>query len=291
MKKVIITIMAVALVLSCVVGMAACSKTEYLFGKETIAVNAQMDIFTGMTNGSADIGVMDSIMAGYYMNNSDYKNTMEMLPFYLSEEEYGIGAKRGNAALTSKINEGLIALATSGVMQTLGLRFGVASDILVGATTTNPITNATDNSWNDVVTAKKIILGYTVFAPIAYEQNGALTGYDIELAKAVINYLNTTYGSEIVLETLEIDWDQKEALLENGSIDLVWNGMTITDERKEGMSMSIPYLANKQAIIIKKADKSGYDVTSLDAFKASAAGKIIYVESGSAAEDLMIIKK
>ena len=291
MKKVIITIMAVALVLSCVVGMAACSKTEYLFGKETIADNAQMDIFTGMTNGSADIGVMDSIMAGYYMNNSDYKNTMEMLPFYLSEEEYGIGAKRGNAALTSKINEGLIALATSGVMQTLGLRFGVASDILVGATTTNPITNATDNSWNDVVTAKKIILGYTVFAPIAYEQNGALTGYDIELAKAVINYLNTTYGSEIVLETLEIDWDQKEALLENGSIDLVWNGMTITDERKEGMSMSIPYLANKQAIIIKKADKSGYDVTSLDAFKASAAGKIIYVESGSAAEDLMIIKK
>ena len=66
---------------------------------------------------------------------------------------------------------------------------------------------------------------------------------------------------------------------------------SITDERKEGMSMSIPYLANKQAIIIKKADKSGYDVTSLDAFKASAAGKIIYVESGSAAEDLMIIKK
>ena len=291
MKKAIIMILAVALILSCVIGMTACNKKEYLFGKETIAVNSQMDIFTGMTNGSADIGVMDSIMAGYYMNNSDYKNTMEMLPFYLSEEEYGIGAKKGNNALTAKINEGLIALAANGTMQTLGVEFGVSSDILVSATTTNPITNATDDSWNKVVSAKKIILGYTVFAPIAYERNDKLTGYDIELAKGVIEYLNETYESQIVLETLEIDWDQKEVLLENGSIDLVWNGMTINEERKKGMSMSIPYLANKQAIIIKKADKEGYDLTSLDTFKSSASKKIIYVESGSAAEDLMIIKK
>ena len=291
MKKVLFTILVIALIASCVIGMAACKKTEYLFGKETIAVNAQMDIFTGMTNGSADIGVMDSIMAGYYMSNSDYKNTMEMLPFYLSEEEYGIGAKKGNEALVSKINEGLIALAANGAMNTLGNSFGVASDILVTATTQNPRATASDNSWNNIVTAKKIIIGYTVFAPIAYEENNALTGYDIELSKKVIEYLNTTYSAEIAVEFLEIDWDQKEILLENGTIDLVWNGMTITDERKDAMCLSIPYLANKQAIIIKKADKSGYDLTDLEAFKKSAADKIIYVESGSAAEELMIISK
>ena len=65
--------------------------------------------------------------------------------------------------------------------------------------------------------------------------------------------------------------------------------MTITDERKEGMSMSIPYLANKQAIIILKADKEKYDLTSLDAFKASAKDAIVYVESGSAAEEVMVV--
>ncbi len=92
-------------------------------------------------------------------------------------------------------------------------------------------------------------------------------------------------------EFIEIDWSTKEALLENGSIDLVWNGMTITKERKEGMSMSIPYLANKQAIIILKKDENSYDLTSLEAFKSSAKNKIIAVEEGSAAEELMIVKK
>ena len=299
MKKVIITILAVALVASCALSLAACgnkSNTEYLFGKETIAVNAQMDIFTGMTNGSADIGVMDSIMAGYYMKSATYKDKMEMLPFYLSEEEYGIGAKKGSLALMEKINEGLIEVAKSGMMQNLGTQFGVASDILVKADTKNPITTATDDSWSKIVASKKIIIGYTVFAPIAYEENNKLTGYDIELAKEVVTYLNDAYAAEIGDDNIEIefqviDWDQKEVLLKNGGIDLVWNGMTINDERKEGMCLSIPYLANKQAIVIKKADKGDYKLTDLEAFKASASDKIIYVESGSAAEDLMIIKK
>ena len=170
MKKAIITVLAIALVLSCVIGMAACSKTEYLFGKETIAVNAQMDIFTGMTNGSADIGVMDSIMAGYYMNNSDYKNTMEMLPFFLSEEEYGIGAKKGNDALIGKINEALIALSRNGTIEGLGQKFGLATENLVVPTTPNPKADATDASWDNIVAAKKLIIGYTVFAPIAFTE-------------------------------------------------------------------------------------------------------------------------
>ena len=293
MKKVLFTILAVALIASCVIGMTACSKTEYLFGKETIAVNSQMDIFTGMTNGSADIGVMDSIMAGYYMNNSDYKNTMEMLPFFLSEEEYGIGAKKSNKALVEKINEAMIALAANGKMAELGAQFGLTSDILVKADTTNPLANSTDSSWANVVSSKKLIIGYTVFAPIAYknEDEDKLTGYDVELAREVVSYLNTTYNAQIKIEFSEIDWDQKEVLLEAGSIDLAWNGMTITEPRSKAMCISVPYLANKQAIVIKKADKAGYDLTNLDAFKSSAKDKIIYVESGSAAEDLMIIKK
>ena len=293
MKKSLIIVAAVlALIMSLSVVMFACGdKTTYTFGKEVVAVGAQFDILTGMSTGSADIGVMDSIMAGYYMNSSEYKNTMEVLPFYLSEEEYGIGAKKGNDALTAKINEALIELAKSGQIATIGNQFGVASENLVTATTTNPKANATDGSWNAVVSAKKLIVGYTVFAPIAFTQDGTFTGYDIELAKAAVAYLNQKYSAEIALEFIEIDWDQKEALLENGSIDLVWNGMTITDARIEGMSMSIPYLANKQAIVILKADKAGYDLASLDAFKASAKNAIVYVESGSAAEEVMVISK
>jgi polar amino acid transport system substrate-binding protein len=292
MKKALIVVLAIAVVVTCVLGMVACGKkAEYTFGKEVVAVNAQYDILTGMSTGSADVGVMDSIMAGYYMKNSEYKDTMELLPFDLSEEEYGIGAKKGNDALIGKINEALIELYKEDSIIRIGNEFGVSSENLISLNTVNPKAEATDNSWNTVVTAKKLIVGYTVFAPIAYTQDGVFTGYDIELARATVAYLNKKYGAEIELEFIEIDWDQKETLLENGSIDLVWNGMTITDERIEGMSMSVPYLANKQAIVIMKKDKEKYDLTSLDAFKASAKDAIVYVESGSAAEEVMVIKK
>lgn len=293
MKKVLITVVSVVIVVACLFSLAACgSKVTYTFGKEVVSVNAQIDILTNMSKGSADVGVMDSIMAGYYMSKN-YKDTMEVLPFYLSEEEYGIGAKKGNDALMGKINEALIALKATLVMDGIGEQFGVKDEIIVKTSMTNPKANATDDSWNNLIgkTQPKLIVGYTVFAPIAYTEDGKFTGFDIELAKAVVNYLNIRYNVNIALEFLEIDWDQKEALLENGSIDLVWNGMTINEERQKNMSLSIPYLANKQAIIILKADKEKYDVTSLEKFKDSAKNAIVNVEAGSAAEELMVIKK
>ena len=141
------------------------------FGKEVVAVNAQFDILTNMaTTGSADIGVMDSIMAGYYLNNSEYKNSLEVLSFYLSEEEYGIGAKKGNDALIGKINQALIALSRNGTINGLGEKFGLTTENLVVPTTPNPKADATDDSWDKVVAAKKLIIGYTVFAPIAFTE-------------------------------------------------------------------------------------------------------------------------
>lgn len=294
MKKYVIKIAAiVCLSVAITVFAVACgSKTEYAFGKETISLSAQIDILSSLNNGSADIGVMDSVMAGYYMNNGSYKDSMKALSFNLSEEEYGIGAKKGNDALISKINEGLIALQKNGELKKIGDKFGLYGENLIGDDTTNPVENATDSSWDEVVASKKLIIGYTVFAPIAYEDtDGNFTGFDIELAREIVKYLNYAYGSEIACEFIQIDWNTKEALLENESIDLVWNGMTITEERRAGMSMSVPYLANKQTIIILKKDESSYDLTSLDAFKKSAKDKIIAVEEGSAAEEIMIIKK
>lgn len=293
MKKKVVKIVAIVCLAVVITAAAvACGSKTYLFGKETVSLSAQIDILSSLSNGSADIGVMDSVMAGYYMNNGSYKDTMKALPFDLSKEEYGIGAKKGNDALISKINEGLIALQKNGELKKIGDMFGLYGENLVGDDTTNPVKNATDSSWDDVVASKKLIIGYTVFAPIAYEDSdGKLTGFDVELAKGITNYLNATYGSEIACEFIEIEWSTKEAMLENESIDLVWNGMTITDERKAGMSLSIPYLANRQSIIILKKDEKDYDLSSLDAFKASAKGKIVAVEEGSAAEELMIVKK
>ena len=292
MKKIISLTLALIMMLGCVAVFASCQtpEEELNFGKELLSVGSQLDALNGLVKGDADIAVIDSVMAGYYMNGVDTFKDYQILPgVILAEEQYGIAAKKGNAALIGKINEAMIALVDTDYKD-IAAQYGLTTETLVTATTTNPNVNATDNSWNDVVTAKKLIVGYTVFAPIAYKdsdgEDAQLIGFDIDLAKAVVNSLNTTYSTQIEIEFIVIDWDEKETLLANGSIDLVWNGMTITDERLEAMEISVPYLANKQVAIVKKVDAAKYGSTKEEFFKNTAEAVII-VEKGSAGEELV----
>ena len=127
----------------------------------------------------------------------------------------------------------------------------------------------------------KVVIGFTYFAPIAFEdENKKLTGFDVELARAVFKEIDKTNNTTTTVEFQEIEWDAKETLLKNGTIDLVWNGLTITDERKQNMEISIPYLDNEQVAVIKKTDSTKY--TDL----ASLANAVCQVESGSAGEEV-----
>lgn len=291
MKKLLSLVLATLLLLGCVASVASCSQKQNLtFGKEMLAVNSQLDALNGLLKGDADIAVIDSVMAGYYMNDTDtFKDYQIIEGVVLAEEQYGIAAKKGNNALIGKINEAMIALADTDY-KTIAEEYGLATETLVTATTANPDANATDGSWDAVVTSKKLIIGYTEFAPIAYHEgdgeDAEFVGFDIDLAKAVVAYLNETYDAEIIIEFKLIDWEQKEAELENGSIDLVWNGMTITDERVAAMAISIPYLANKQVAIAAKSEAANYGTTK-DSLIAKATDAVIIVEKGSAGEAIV----
>lgn len=195
----------------------------------------------------------------------------------LAEEQYGIAAKKGNESLISKVNEALIAIS-SNEMQTVANTYGLASEIAVTSSTVNPLANADDDSWANVVSRNRIVIGYTIFAPIAYDvvDEVPTKGYDIDLAKAVFNWLNTTYSTNIEIEFLKISWSAKETLLDNGSIDLVWNGLTITTERLENMCITVPYLNNKQVAVVMNKNASKFtDV-------ASMSTAIVGAERGSA---------
>ena len=112
----------------------------------------------------------------------------------------------------------------------------------------------------------KMVIGYTVYAPMNYtDDNGNFTGFDTELAIAVCEKLGVTP------EFVEIDWDAKEIELNSKNIDCIWNGFTITEERKENISFTKPYIENKQVVVIKKADAEKYtDAASLSAAKLVA---------------------
>ncbi len=295
MKKLTSILLALVMIFASVATFASCNKKQnedngLNFGKELLSVGSQLDALNGLVKGDADIAVIDSVMAGYYMNGVDtFKDYQVLQGVILAEEQYGIAAKKGNASLIGKINEAIIALADTDY-KTIATQYGLATETLVKADTANPKADAIDDSWNKVVTAKKLVIGYTLFAPIAYtDGDGAdakLVGFDIDLAKAVVAYLNAKYSTEVAIEFIVIDWNEKEALLANGSIDLVWNGMTITDERLANMEISVPYLANKQVAIVKKADAAKYGANK-EEFLKNTDDAIIIAEKGSAGEELV----
>lgn len=115
-------------------------------------------------------------------------------------------------------------------------------------------------------------IGITNFAPMDYpDGNGGWTGFDAELAKKVAADLGLS------VEFMEIDWDNKIMELNAGSIDCVWNGMTLIDEVKKSMSCTEPYVLNSQVVVMPKDKAAQYpDVQSI-------AGLNLAVEAGSAA--------
>ena len=128
-----------------------------------------------------------------------------------------------------------------------------------------------NSDWEYIKGKGKITIGITLFAPINYyDENGELIGFDTELAKATFEKL----GVEV--EFIEINWDSKEIELNSKNIDAIWNGMCITEERKQNMSMSRPYLYNTQAMVMK-ADKEA-DIM------ADISGKYVVAEQGSTGE-------
>lgn len=119
----------------------------------------------------------------------------------------------------------------------------------------------------------KFILGLDAsFPPMGFtEANGDIVGYDIDLAKEVSKRLNLEFVAK------PINWEAKEMELSSGSIDCIWNGFTMTDERVNAMSFSKAYLDNDQVLVVR-ADSN---IKSL----ADAAGKTVGCQSGSSAED------
>jgi len=106
------------------------------------------------------------------------------------------------------------------------------------------------------------------FAPMGFrDEKGELVGFDVDLAKEVFQRA----GFEVKFQP--IDWSMKETELNSGNIDVIWNGYSINDERKEKVAFTQAYLKNKQ-IIMTLADS---DINS----KADLEGKKVAVQNGS----------
>ena len=122
----------------------------------------------------------------------------------------------------------------------------------------------------------KLVVGITDFAPMDYkDESGEWIGFDADMAKAFAESL----GVEV--EFIEIDWDNKIMELDNKSIDVVWNGMTLTEDVKAAMECSNAYANNAQVVIVPA------DVADQYQTPESIAELNIAVENGSAGEEVV----
>lgn len=123
--------------------------------------------------------------------------------------------------------------------------------------------------------SKKIVVGLDdSFPPMGFkDEKNEIVGFDIDLAKEVAKRL----GREV--EFKAIDWNSKEAELKSGRVDILWNGLDITDKRKENMLFSEPYMDNRQIVFVAKNGKVAV------AGEADLAGKAIGTQSGGTTEE------
>lgn len=120
-----------------------------------------------------------------------------------------------------------------------------------------------------VQNAKKLVVGVTVYPPMDYidAETNEWTGFDADLAKMFAESLGV--NCQLVI----ITWNNKVADLNSNQIDLVWNGMTASDELGQQIDFSVSYAKNAQVAVVKK----GSSVT-----KDTVKDSTIAVENGSA---------
>lgn len=121
----------------------------------------------------------------------------------------------------------------------------------------------------------ELVIGVTNYPPMNYlDDNGEWTGFDTEFAEAVGKELGVN------VKFVEISWEAKETELSSKNIDCLWNGMCITEDRKEMWEVTKPYMYNTQAMVMKK-DKAAEILASVD-------GKKVVAEAGSTGEEKIL---
>lgn len=210
-------------------------------GFQTNAVASQADALMEVASGTSDAAIIDLLMAGAMIGEGtsypDLVHTDE-----LTTEEYGVGCRKGSD-LASYINSVFAQSYADGSMKATAETYGVQEALVE-----QKASEYTDNGSGDVAYIQgkgTLIVGITEFEPMDYkDDSGEWIGFDADMARMVAEQLG------VEAQFVVIDWDNKIMELESKNIDVVWNGMTLTDEVTNAMECTNAYCNNAQVIVV-----------------------------------------
>ena len=209
-------------------------------GYDYTAVSSQADALMEVASGTSDAAIIDLLMAGAMIGEgTSYPNMVHTEE--LTTEKYGVGCRKGSD-LASYINEVFAETYADGSMQEIAKKYGVQESLIEQK---DAKYEASDDS--DVEYIKKkgtLIVGITDFEPMDYKDGDKWIGFDADMARVVGKKLG------VDVQFVEIDWDTKTMELESKNIDMVWNGMTLTDEVTSSMECTNAYCNNAQVVVV-----------------------------------------
>lgn len=146
---------------------------KMLIGKEYTAADTQINALVALNAKTADVAIMDSTLANYYLTvDSVYSKNLQLVDgLALADEQYGIAARKGSG-LIKKINQALVDLTKDGTVNEIAKKYGLESKLIIDPDTViDPLTESEKADWDYIVGQGKVIVGYTEFAPIAYRES------------------------------------------------------------------------------------------------------------------------
>lgn len=205
------------------------------------SVSSQADALMEVKSGTSDAAIIDLLMAGAMIGEGtsypDLVHTTE-----LTSEKYGVGCRKGSD-LASYINSVFAESYADGSAQEIAKKYGVQDSLLEQ----EPCEFKQSDSDSDVDYIKsqgKMIVGITEFEPMDYkDKDDKWIGFDADMAGLVGEKLG------VDVEFVVIDWDNKVMELDSKKIDVVWNGMTLTDEVTKSMECTNAYCNNAQVVV------------------------------------------
>lgn len=224
---------------------------------------------------AAVLAVATLLAAGLTGCNSGGTSTAKykILDESLADEQYAIGFRKDDKALCAEVEKQLAAMKEDGTLKKISTTWFGSDISTVDAGKVS--SGATDDSLQKIKDKGEFVLGLDdAFPPMGYrDSDNDIVGFDIDLAKEVCKRMGVT------LKLQPINWSAKEQELSSGNIDCIWNGFTTTPERQAALCMSIPYMENRQVIVIP-SDSEIQDVAGL-------AGKTLVIQGGSSAADAL----
>lgn len=136
-------------------------------------VGAQMDALVEVKSSTSDIALVDSVLGNFYCNaDTSFSDLMVIPDLVFTTEQYGIAARKSDVGTIDKINTSLAKLQANGELKKLADKYGLGSELcdVSYESKWDTLTDEEKSGWNYIAQKGNFVVGYTLYAPIAYEE-------------------------------------------------------------------------------------------------------------------------